>query len=556
MLACACAREDGIATSTGAGASTGGPGDTPAPGSSSSGAPEEASGSPTGGVESWGSVDGGTTGPEPIALRYDEVRQKSAHNSYQRDEAPFDQLVYHRIRSIELDIHVGKTFEPTEDGVWYVYHTDVVDDATWCVRLGHCLDAVGAFTDAAAAHEVLTLWVDLKDDWDAGHGPDELDDALQAAFGDALITGPQLLAQAGCPDAPSVQAGLLDPACGWPTLEALRGRVLVALTGAAPVLRVYHDGPGRRALVAPAVSAPDDAESWPGTAIFNFAAADVADAQTYVDAGFVARVWDCNDAARWDAAVAAGAHHVATDKVHDAVDPWARTHDDRGWPFACRSACDPPAVVDEAPIIGVEVESGDVWDAADSAWFLHDDRSAAPEGRWQAFVSTANSHVEPFAKGCLMARASLEPGARYFAVCRPADDEPLRVQWRADPGGTSTAIEAAVAPDNTLDGPGVAFVRLQAESGGTCLRGEGSSDGVTWVEIGARCFDEALPLQGLSASAHGAGPVRLLFGGVTLDPGSGRGREGGARAPRRVDDFAASTAIGTAAATLFDGPLP
>ncbi|MBL8946342.1 MAG: hypothetical protein JNK45_24465, partial [Myxococcales bacterium] len=239
MLACACAREDGIATSTGAGASTGGPGDTPAPGSSSSGAPEEASGSPTGGVESSGSVDGGTTGPEPIALRYDEVRQKSAHNSYQRDEAPFDQLVYHRIRSIELDIHVGKTFEPTEDGVWYVYHTDVVDDATWCVRLGHCLDAVGAFTDAAAAHEVLTLWVDLKDDWDAGHGPDELDDALQAAFGDALITGPQLLAQAGCPDAPSVQAGLLDPACGWPTLEALRGRVLVALTGAAPVLRVY-----------------------------------------------------------------------------------------------------------------------------------------------------------------------------------------------------------------------------------------------------------------------------------------------------------------------------
>jgi hypothetical protein len=154
-----------------------------------------------------------------------------------------------------------------------------------------------------------------------------------------------------------------------------------------------------------------------------------------------------------------------------------------------------------------------------------------------------------------MARASLDPGAPYFAVCRPADDEPLRVQWRADPGGTSTAIEAAIAADNTLDGPGVVFVRLQAESGGTCLRGEGSSDGVAWVEIGARCFDEPLPLQGLSASAHGAGPVRLLFGGVTLDPGGGPGG-GAAREPRRVDDFADSTAIGTAAATLFDGPLP
>jgi hypothetical protein len=550
----ACASESatiGDAASSASNASTGGSGNTLAPGESSGStqASGEATGSST--DASSGSTEG-TTGPEPAGLRYADVRQKSAHNSYQRDEAPFDQLVYHRIRSVELDVHVGKTFEPTEDGVWYVYHTDVIDDDTWCVRLGHCLDAFGAFADAAADHEVLTLWIDFKDDWDAGHGPDELDDALQAAFGDALISGPELLALAGCPEASSVQAGLLDPACGWPTLEALRGRVLVVLTGAASVLRVYHDAAGRRALVAPAGSALDDAASWPGTAIFNFAAADVAAAQTYVDAGFVARVWDCNDVARWDAAVAAGAHHVATDKVNDAIDPWARTHDDRGWPFACRSACDAPAIVDEVAILGVEVDSGDVWDAADSAWFLHEDRTSTPDGLWQAFVSTANSHVEPFAKGCLMARASLDPSAPYFAVCRPADDEPLRVQWRVDPGGTSSAIEAAITPDNTLDAPGVVFVRLHVESAGTCVRGEGSADGVTWVEIGARCFAEPLPLQGLSASAHGAGPVRLLFGGVALDA-DGRGDN---LEPRRLDDFAASTAIGTAAATLFDGVLP
>lgn len=183
VLAAACASEaahDGGAASTGAAPSTAGSGDAPESGSSSAGASGEASGSSTAGVDSSGSVDGGTTGPAPTGLRYDEVRQRSAHNSYQRDEAPFDQLVYHRIRSVELDIHVGKTFEPTEDGVWYVYHTDVVDDDTWCVRLGHCLDAVGAFTDAAVEHEVLTLWIDLKDEWDAGHGPDELDAALRS----------------------------------------------------------------------------------------------------------------------------------------------------------------------------------------------------------------------------------------------------------------------------------------------------------------------------------------------------------------------------------------
>src|SRR5690349_15338941 len=48
------------------------------------------------------------TSPTPLGPRLDEVRAKSSHNSYERDEALFDQLVYHRVRSIELDIHVAK----------------------------------------------------------------------------------------------------------------------------------------------------------------------------------------------------------------------------------------------------------------------------------------------------------------------------------------------------------------------------------------------------------------------------------------------------------------
>lgn len=489
----------------------------------------------------------GTTGEPPAAVRYDQVRQKSAHNSYQRDEALFDQLVYHRVRSIELDIHVGKTFEPTTDGVWYVYHTDVTDDETWCVRLGHCLDAVAAFTEAAVDHEVVTLWIDLKDPFDAGHGPAELDAALGAAFGEAIVSGPELLALSGCGDAASVQQGLTDPACGWPTLEALRGRVIVVLTGGAGVLREYHDDDptARRALVAPALVDPTDAPDWPHTAFVNFAAQDTAAVPAFVEAGFVARVWDCNDEPAWDDAVAAGAHHVATDMVSAHADPWARTHDDRGWPFSCIDACDMEDPPEEAPVVGLDVESGDVWGTADSAWFLHDDVAADPDGTWQAFVSTPNSHVEPFAKACLMARASLDPGAPYFAVCRPADDEPLRIQWRSSAGGDSSDVEHDITADNTLDPPGAAFVRLRVDQGGTCVAGDGSADGTDWVEIGGRCFAEPLPLQGVSASAHDAGPVRLLLGDLVRD-----------RVPHRVGDFAASAAIGGASADVYDGVLP
>ena len=41
------------------------------------------------------------------ALRYNQVRQKASHNSYQRSEGLADQIVYWRLRGVELDIHNG-----------------------------------------------------------------------------------------------------------------------------------------------------------------------------------------------------------------------------------------------------------------------------------------------------------------------------------------------------------------------------------------------------------------------------------------------------------------
>ena len=503
---------------------------------------EGSEGGGSSGDESTAADESGSTGADVVGPRYDEVRQKSAHNSYQRLEAIVDQLLYHRVRSIELDIHVGKSFEDTVDGNWFVYHTDVTDDETWCVRLDDCLAEVASFHRAIGSHEIVTVWVDLKDPWDDAHGPAELDARIDEAFGAAVLAPDELLA--GCDGAADVQSAVAQ--CGWPELVDLRGRVMVVLTGGAGNLRTYHDEPGPRlAFVAPAIGDVDAIADWPNTDLFNFAAADVALAGEVAAAGHVVRVWDNNDEASWDAAVGAGAHHIATDKVSYQQDPWAITHDAAGWPFTCLDAC---AAIGPEPgtVIGIDVDSGDLWAQSDSAWLVHDDRSASPDGSWTALVSTANSHVEPFAKGCLMARASTADDAPYFAVCRPADEEPLRVQWRATQAADSSAIEADVAQPGTVDPPGVAFVRMRVSQGGTCVAGDGSRDGASWIEIGSHCFAEPLALQGIAASSHDAGVVRLLFAEVRRDDGDARD----------LASFAASAQIGTGSAVVYDGVMP
>ncbi len=551
VLVLGCARgpegaEHGGGSSTGADSSGGPPlGDTTTDAGSDGGSTGASATAGTG-VDGDSSDSGSDSGgPVDAGLRYDEVAQKSAHNSYQRLEAPIDLLVYHRVRSLELDIHVGKTLQPTQAGSWYVYHQDVLDDETWCTHLDDCLDAITAFTHAVPEHEVTTLWIDLKDDWDETHDPAALDAALEAAFGSALVDGAEL--REGCNGATTVQAAVGPDGCGWPTLASLRGRVLVVLTGGAAVLRAYHDDDPehRRALVAPELDGLGDAEQWPQTVVFNYPVERLDAAAGAADAGFITRVWGIADADQWQAARNAGVHHLGTDNVNAEVDPWARTHDDDGWPFACRASCE-PTVVAEGAVLGMTVDSGDVWGSDDSGFFVHDDRSGAPAGIWTAFASSANSHVEPFAKACIMARVSLASDSPYFAVCRPADDEPLRVQWRADFGDDSTAVEDDIVAPDTVDPPAAAFLRLTIDDEGLCATGEGSLDGDAWVEIASHCFAAPLALQGLAASSHDAGELRLLFGDVRLDGGR----------PRGSADFEHAAPLGGGDAIVFDGVMP
>lgn len=484
-----------------------------------------------------------TTEPEASGPRYHEVRQKSSHNAFQRHEALFDQFVYHRIRSLELDIYTSKAFESGLTGDWFVYHIDVIDDDTHCRTLSQCLGQVAAFARAVPEHEVVTLWIDLKNGFGAGHQPADLDALLEAAFADALVRPAELLA--ACPGATTLQEAVTTRGCTWPRLESWRGRVIAMLTGgdladpSGPLATyVGADASARAAFVAPGLSDARELFKNSEAIVHNLEIGDVTVAEAVRAAGMVSRVWVADDEDAWAAAVQAGVHHIATNQINRGEDPWANTAGPQGWPFTCIEDCDAPAS-EAAAIVTVTVDSGDLWGSSDEGLFAAVELGAG-EVAWTAAIAAPNSHVEPWAKACLAARAGLAADAAYLAICRPADDHPLRVQLRETAGASTQALEFAGVSGLTGESP--AFVRLERMADGTCVRGLGSSDGAAWTAIAEHCFAQPLTHVGLAASSHGAGSLPLLFVAPTATPGG----------PVAAADLAV-TPLGAGAGGVADG---
>jgi hypothetical protein len=506
-----------------------GPGDGPKSGMKAMG---------SGGVGASAAASTGSAGSgENVASgpRYHEVQQKAVHNSYERDEALLDQLIYHRVRALELDIHIGKWTWPDVPGDWYVYHTNGPGlNNTSCHRFSDCLRELSAFQRATPDHEVTTVFVDLKDAFKAdGHTPEDLDTRIRSGLDkSALFTPADLLAR--CPGATSLRAAVAG-GCAWPALAELRGKIIFALTGgdlcgSDSVLGAYL-GQGAATTSRVAFVAPDLTDACPlskldtiapDAVFFNMDYPNADKAKGAHAAGLVSRVYyggvtgglDQED--HWNTARADKAHFLATDKVNFEETPWAVTHSARGYPFSCFAGCD-PALEEKARLLSLRVRSGDLWGSSDNFDFLHEN-DESEQVTWTAQISTANSHVEPFAKGCLMARAALSADSAYFAVCRPADGHAIRVQVRAKTGADTTETEVPILPSDTIVNESVTFVKLEllGPAATPTAKGYASQDGATWVLITSAALPVPLPYRGVTASAHGsADPVKFLFGDLT-----------------------------------------
>ena len=491
-------------------------------------------------------------------VRYGALVQKSVHNAYERDEPLFDQLAFHRVRSVEIDLHDGKTLRPSLSFDWYVYHADAPGlNATSCDRFSDCLDEIAAFERAVPEHEVLTVLVDLKDDLAGVHDGKALDALITSRIGASLYRPSDLAA--ACPAATNLR-GAVTGGCAWPTLDALRGRVLFVLTGGSSCngqgkLATYAGATGLApaAFIAPSI---DDTCTFPAYAgqndvvFYNMDLPHAAAAAAVRSAGFVGRVYKggigggLDAQVDWDEAKADGAHLLATNKVNAFFDPWATTMGPKGFPFSCAGSCTLP-LTERGRTLGVDVRSGDIEGSADSFTFLHDDVTAA--ATWEGAIAVPSSHVEEWAKACIMARVSLSPGSPYFAVCRTADVHRMRIQYRTTPGGGTTKVEMAPRPEWTDES--IFFARLAVN--GTSVIGSGSTDGKSWVTIGQATMPQAPTLQGAAASGHDSpSNVRLFFVELGRTEGSKKVQLTKASAKTQV-------CVGTCPTwTFFDGVVP
>jgi hypothetical protein len=475
------------------------------------------------------SVPPGNDAAPAQSVALNRVVMKSTHNAYERGEPLFDQLAFHQIRSVEVDIHAGKAGVAAPAGEWFVYHTDVAGQQdSSCKHLSDCLQQVMAFHRVVPKHEMISIMVDLKDALVGAQSMDALDALLQRELGAALYAPADMVKH--CPGATAL-APSVTGACSFPTIADLRGRILVILTGAPSCkgtgqLATYAgaSGTGRPAFICPGFDANCSFRDYAATknsVFYNMSFGQSSIASNVAAAGFIGRVYGSgtppglDTVEMWNRARGFGAQILATDNVNAFQDDWASTQSGRGYPFACAKV--PCALDAREPgnVLGVDARSGDLEGTADSFVFLHDD--VANDSVWESAIGTASSHVEPFAKGCLMARVSLAPGSPYLAVCKPADARQMRAQIRATEGGDTTIVE--MTPRDTWTTESIFFMRLRVS--GTVVSGEGSTDGKIWKVLAQTTLPKAPTLQGVAVSGHDSpDPVRFLFRETTRSEGA------------------------------------
>ncbi len=182
--------------------------------------------------------------PHDADIRLDALQVRGTHNSYHVQplvifdpshgytQAPLPvQLGDQGVRAFEIDIHRH------EDG-FRVYHLLAVDAISTCYSLVDCLTAIRDWSDAHRDHAPIQVWIEVKDDvggFPVGDlGP--VDTLIRGVFGDdRLFTPDDLQASYSSP------REALDSA-GWPSLAALRGKVIFMLLESGPLRDNYTNG--------------------------------------------------------------------------------------------------------------------------------------------------------------------------------------------------------------------------------------------------------------------------------------------------------------------------
>jgi len=171
------------------------------------------------------------------SVPYSKATFRASHNSYAL--APLTDQLDDGVRFLELDIH-DDDFASTGD--YRVGHDEpghaVSRDGTNpdTLALRAWLDVIASWSATSPTHAPITIGIDLKDNLAdnrsyADGNLARLDAELDEAFGATLFS----------PD---------DLGDGWPSVDALRGRVIVVLTGSQSTRLAYRRDRGTSPAVA------------------------------------------------------------------------------------------------------------------------------------------------------------------------------------------------------------------------------------------------------------------------------------------------------------------
>jgi hypothetical protein len=195
-------------------------------------------------------------------LPYNQVSFKASHNSYDRDEPFIEQLDWNSTqpwqagcRGLELDINQSET-----GNRWSVGHVGGYDDDER--QLSLFLDELNAWSDRNPGHDVVTLYLDLKS-VQPGF-PHWLDAYIQTFLFAPLYRPADLM---GSYDTLELGARYN----GWPTLNQLRGKFILVVSGDGDAKEEYaHDNPRARYCFADKDFGQDEAPHSQTRVFFNY----------------------------------------------------------------------------------------------------------------------------------------------------------------------------------------------------------------------------------------------------------------------------------------------
>jgi hypothetical protein len=456
-------------------------------------------------------------------IKYNQVRQKGSHNSYQRTEGYPDQALYWRIRSLEIDIHNSNNNQswPQLYANWYVYHTSS-DDESSVNTLEDALDVLVSFHQAVPKHEVITIWLDLKDNFVAATNqtPESLDQLLVAKLGRNCIWGPPDLIGSDS----SLQQSIKNN--GWPTLDALVGKFIFActtgdLSSPDSHLNQYIDNGAtanqRLAFVAPDLNHSSDIYNYNYVVLFNLSSSEIGLGQEVQNAGFVSRAYGLDSKSNWCKAWNHSVHHLTTNKVNAYKDEWARTDlAATGYPFTGLNLLLPNNLTEAGRLYAINVNSGNIGNEEDSFFFQFDTNTNLTSNEISSFVGNPVSHVDSDIKAGIMARSTNNSNSAFVAVLRTGD-EGLLFQYRSTDGAEASSIQVRIA--NGVNGEPIVskntpiWLQLSLFNSARTVNASYSIDGIKWNSIAQVSIDTSLYLQGWAASSNSSGSVKWLFGG-------------------------------------------